>query len=90
MKASIIQIGNSQGLRIPKPILEQCGFNGEVELEVHNRELILKSADRVRKNREKAFHRIVRLTKGLLINNRAENHAYNTTNRHHPFAAFHN
>ncbi len=32
MKASIIQIGNSQGLRIPKPDLEQCGFNGEVEL----------------------------------------------------------
>ena len=33
MKASIIQIGNSQGLRIPKPILKQRGFDGEVELE---------------------------------------------------------
>lgn len=55
MKAAIIQIGNSQGLRIPKPILEQCGLNGEVELEVHNRELIIKSASHPRKDWDKAF-----------------------------------
>lgn len=55
MKASIIQIGNSQGLRIPKPILRQCGFNGEVELEVHNKELIIRSARHSRQNWEKAF-----------------------------------
>ena len=55
MKASIIQIGNSQGLRIPKPILEQCGFNGEVELEVHDNEIIIKRAIHSRKNWEKAF-----------------------------------
>ncbi len=60
MKASIIQIGNSQGLRIPKPILEQCGFNGEVELEVHNKELIIKSAARVRKNWGKEFKAMAR------------------------------
>ena len=55
MKASIIQIGNSKGLRIPKPILKQCGFNGEVELEVHNNELIIKSTKHSRQNWEKAF-----------------------------------
>ncbi len=55
MKVSIIQIGNSQGLRIPKPILEQCGFNGEVELEVHNSELIIKRATCPRQNWGKAF-----------------------------------
>ena len=55
MKASIIQIGNSHGLRIPKPILKQCGFNGEVELEVHNNELIIKSASHSRQNWENAF-----------------------------------
>jgi len=43
MKAAIIQIGNSQGLRIPKPILQQCGLEGEVELEVHDKELVIKS-----------------------------------------------
>jgi len=55
MKASIIQIGNSQGLRIPKPILKQCGLSGEVELEVHDNELIIKSTAQARKNWKKAF-----------------------------------
>ena len=34
MKAQIIQIGNSQGIRIPKGILEESKLSGEVELEV--------------------------------------------------------
>ena len=55
MKASIIKIGNSQGLRIPKPILKQCGFSQEVELEVHNRELIIKPASHPRQDWDKAF-----------------------------------
>ncbi len=55
MKASIIQIGNSQGLRIPKPILKQCGFDSEVELEVHDKKLIIKPHTSVRKSWAKAF-----------------------------------
>lgn len=41
MKAQIVQIGNSRGLRIPKPVLEQCRFETEVELEVHDGRLIV-------------------------------------------------
>lgn len=55
MKATIIKIGNSQGIRIPKPILEQCGFNKEVELEVHENELLIRSSRQPRKGWEKAF-----------------------------------
>lgn len=55
MKASIIKIGNSQGLRIPKPILEQCGFTHEVELEVHEKELIIRPVSHPRQNWDKAF-----------------------------------
>lgn len=32
MKASIITIGNSKGIRIPKPLLEESGLSGSVEL----------------------------------------------------------
>ena len=32
MKASIIRIGNSKGIRIPKPLLEESGLFGVVEL----------------------------------------------------------
>ena len=55
MKASIISIGNSQGLRIPKPILRQCGFEKEVELEVQDKQLIITSSYKARQNWEKAF-----------------------------------
>ena len=58
MKASIIKIGNSHGLRIPKPILDQCGFGQEVELEVHNKELIIKTPQHPRKNWEHSFKKM--------------------------------
>ena len=41
MKTKIIKIGNSQGIRIPKTIIEQCGFNNSVEMEVINGSLVL-------------------------------------------------
>ena len=55
MKATIIKIGNSRGLRLPKTILEQCGFENEVELEVHNNEVIIRPVKQVRYNWDKAF-----------------------------------
>jgi antitoxin MazE len=55
MKASIIQIGNSQGIRIPKPILEQCKLQNEVEIEVHKNELVIRSLSASRKNWDKKF-----------------------------------
>ncbi len=60
MKASIIQIGNSQGLRIPKPILKQCGFDDEVELEVQGNKLIIKPHATARNNWEKEFEAMAR------------------------------
>ena len=32
MKTKIIRIGNSRGVRIPKPLLEQAGLEDEVQL----------------------------------------------------------
>jgi antitoxin MazE len=34
MKTKIIRIGNSRGVRIPKPLLEQAGLEDEVQLRV--------------------------------------------------------
>lgn len=55
MKAQIIQIGNSKGLRLPKAILEQCHLEGEVKIEVRNDELVIKSTNRSRRGWEEAF-----------------------------------
>ncbi len=43
MKARIVRIGNSQGIRIPKLLLEQTGLHGEVELEVREGSLVLRA-----------------------------------------------
>ena len=43
MKTKIIQIGNSQGIRIPKPLIKQCNLQGEVELEIHDNEIVIRA-----------------------------------------------
>ena len=48
MKAKIVRIGNSRGIRLPKPLLEQVGLVNEVDLEVRDGELVISPADPVR------------------------------------------
>ena len=55
MKTHIIKIGNSQGIRIPKVLLEQSGLGEEVDLEVQDAQIIIRSAERPRQRWEKAF-----------------------------------
>jgi antitoxin MazE len=43
MLISVVQIGNSKGIRLPKTILEQCEITDKVELEVHDKEITIKS-----------------------------------------------
>jgi len=45
MKAKIIRIGNSKGIRLPKPVIEQVGLAEEVELEVRDGEIVISPAD---------------------------------------------
>jgi len=47
MKAKIIRIGNSKGLRIPKSVMDQCNFSEQVELEVDGNNLIIKALPEV-------------------------------------------
>ena len=42
MRTRVIKIGNSQGLRIPKPILEQTGIKDDVEIEVEKNQIIIR------------------------------------------------
>lgn len=55
MKTQIIKIGNSKGIRIPKPLLEQSNLDGEVELEVCDEGLLIKSSSKPRHNWSKFF-----------------------------------
>lgn len=55
MRARVIKIGNSQGLRIPKPILEQTGIRDEVEIEVEKNKIILRPVKNAREGWDAAF-----------------------------------
>lgn len=44
MKAAIVPIGNSKGIRIPRAILEQCHISKEVVLEIEGNNIIIKPA----------------------------------------------
>jgi len=54
MKTKIVRIGNSKGIRLPKPLLEQVGLVDEVDLEVRDGELIVSPSDSVRAGWSKA------------------------------------
>ena len=58
MKASVIRIGNSRGIRIPKTLLEQCHLGSTVELEVQNDHLVVRPVAKPRSGWEDAFRRM--------------------------------
>jgi len=55
MRSRIVRIGNSQGVRIPKPFLEQTGLQEEVEIEVEGNRIILYPVTQSRAGWAEAF-----------------------------------
>lgn len=55
MKAQIIQIGNSQGIRIPKAVLEETKISGEVDLEVTPDGILIRNIKKPRGDWDAAF-----------------------------------
>ena len=55
MKAHIIQIGNSKGVRLPKALLEQAHLTEEVQIEAQPNQIVIRSAHLPREDWETAF-----------------------------------
>jgi antitoxin MazE len=55
MRTSIIRIGNSQGVRIPKILLEQSRLGTEVDLEVEDNKIVIRPATRPREGWAEQF-----------------------------------
>ena len=58
MRARIVKIGNSQGIRIPKPILEQSGITKDVDIEVENNQIIIRPLLIPRTGWDRAFRQM--------------------------------
>jgi len=55
IQTELIRIGNSRGVRIPKPLIEECRLGDKVELRVQNDCLIISSARPARAGWEELF-----------------------------------
>lgn len=55
VKTRIIKIGNSQGIRIPKTLIQQARLGAEVELELQAGSLVIKPASSPRAGWAEAF-----------------------------------
>ena len=60
MKTRIIRIGNSHGIRIPKPLLELTGLEGDVELSAENGTLLIRPITKPRAGWAEAFEEMAR------------------------------
>lgn len=72
MKARIVKIGNSQGIRIPKPLLEQTGITDDVELEVDQNCIIIRPVSKPRAGWDEAFKAMAKMGDDAIIDE-AEN-----------------
>ena len=45
MKSKLVRIGNSRGVRLPKPLIEQAGLADQVELRVREGAIIISPAN---------------------------------------------
>ena len=55
MKSSLIKIGNSKGIRINSSILKECELEGEVEIKVVDKKIIIEAVKEPRADWNKSF-----------------------------------
>jgi len=55
MRARVVRIGNSQGIRIPKPLLEQVGVGDDVDLQVEDNQIVIRPVSNPREGWDRAF-----------------------------------
>ena len=68
MLASVVQIGNSRGIKLPKNILRKLSIEDAVEMLVQGDELIIKSAERKpRQGWDKAFAKMSKAKADTLL-----------------------
>lgn len=67
MKTRIVKIGNSQGVRIPKILLERSNLDDEVEIEALDDRLIIRSVRQPRQGWGEAFRVMAELADDELL-----------------------
>ncbi|WP_394793213.1 AbrB/MazE/SpoVT family DNA-binding domain-containing protein [Armatimonas sp.] len=69
VKTRLVKIGNSQGIRIPKLLLQQTQLTDEVELDVEEGKLIVRSARPARQGWDAQFRAMAETREDTLLDN---------------------
>lgn len=70
MKARIIKIGNSKGVRIPKVLLEQSNLAEEVEIEAHDGQILIRQPSSPRRGWAEQFRKMAERCDDKLLEGR--------------------
>lgn len=76
MKAEIIKIGNSKGIRIPKTILMQCKLDKAVNIEIKNNELVITPHQEARENWGYEFKQMATNNNDMLLDEDIVDHSW--------------
>ena len=78
MRARVVNIGNSKGITIPKPLLDQTGIMDDVELEVEKTQIIIRPISNPRPGWDSAFRTLAEDGHDTLIDgNDTASHSWN-------------
>ena len=58
MKAKLVQIGNSRGVRLPKPLIEEAGLDNEVDISMRRGEIVIRPVGKPRSGWAEAAKRL--------------------------------
>ncbi len=67
MKTRLVQIGNSRGVRIPKPLIEEAGLHDEVEIRVRAGSIVIMPSRAARSGWAEAARLLQEQEKGRLL-----------------------
>ena len=67
LQTQIVEIDNSQGIRIPKSLLEQIGISEAVEIEVHGDRIVIRATQKPRAGWEEAFAKMAEQHDDVLL-----------------------
>ena len=67
MITKVVKIGNSRRIRIPKSVIQDSGLTEEVELEIGDGQIIIKSLSANRANWDSAFKKMAKNKDDVLM-----------------------
>lgn len=67
MRTKLAKIGNSRGVRIPRPLIEQAGLRDELDVTVEDGAVVIRNARRPREGWEEAARRMAAAGDDVLL-----------------------